>query len=304
VILIFALVLAAGYVLLFSTPNELSRSLMSLVQSQLSMLSKEEPKQENFTPMTDRSELNLPSTVTKTNRFALSEITRETQEPIESARSTSEYEVIESDPKQNVRTPKPRDQTTDNSFENQKLLLLGEPETLIPKKPEPQPPKANEPTKTPRLGLLDPGVVVEEGRRIISGTLVRALRFYSNKVNRLANGNVEITLDREVPFKPRSAQITGGGQRELDIMAFVLRNYEGFDVHVICHASTDETKVTSDLSKKRAQTVARYLITQGLPAAHVRANDTGRLDHPASEPKRDRSVRSKQQIELVLKPFA
>ena len=252
--------------------------------------------------MTDRSELNLPSTVTETNRYDLSEITSESTESIENTRSTSGYEVIESNPNYTAQNIKPREQTPDNSSEDQKLLLLGESEILIPHKSEPQPPEPKEPTKTPRLGLLDPGVVVEGGKRVISGNLIRALRFYSNKVNRLSDGNVKITLNREVPFKTRSAQITGGGQRELDIMAFVLRNYEGFDVHVTCHAGDDETKVTSDLTKRRAQTVARYLIAQGLASAHVRANDTGILDHPVSEPKGGRGVPSKQRIELVLKP--
>ena len=304
VILIFALVLFAGYVFLFSTPNELSKSLMSFVQSQLSILSKEELNQEKITPLTDRGERNLPSAVTETNRFALSEITSEPQEPIERAGSTSRYEVVESEPNHNVRNSDSGGQITDDSFEKQKLLILGDTESVIPSKSEPQPPKPNEPSKAPRLGLLDPGVSIEGERRVISGTLVRALRFYSNKVDRLADGNVKITLDREVPFKSRSARISEGGKKELDIMAFVLRNYEGFDVHVICHASTSETKVISDLSERRAQTVARYLIAQGLPAAHVRAKGTGILDHPANESKQGRGIHSKQRIELVLKPIA
>jgi general secretion pathway protein A len=308
-ILIFALVLAAGYVVMVSTPNELSRSLKSFVQSQLSKPSEKEPQLETFIPMTDRGELNFPSTVTEEieseiNRFDLSEKTSETQEPKESARSTSVDKVIESAPNHNVDTQKPRDRTTDNSLSKQKELVIEEAETVIPMKSKSQPPKPEASAKVSRLGLLDPGVVVEGGRRVISGTLVRALRFYSNKVDRLSNGNVKVTLDREVPFKPRGTQITGGGQRELDIMAFVLRNYEGFDVHVIYHASADETEVTSALIKRRTQAIARYLIVQGLPAAHVRVNGRGILDHPASAPKHGSRIHSKQRIELLLKPIA
>jgi general secretion pathway protein A len=308
-LLIFALVLIAGYVVLVSAPNELSRSLMSFVQSQSSTPSEEEPQQETVTPMTDRGELNLPSTVTEeieseTNRFALREKTSEPQKPIESARSTSVDQVIESDPNHNVSTRKPRDRTTGNSPSNQKELVIEEAETVIPMKSQSQPPNPKESTKTSRLGLLDPGVVVDGGRRVISGTLVRALRFYSNNVDRLSNGNVKITLDRETPFKPHSAQITGGAQRELDIMAFVLRNYEGFDVYVIYHASADETEVTSDLIKSRTQAVARYLIAQGLPGTHVRVNGREIPDHPASAPKHGRSFHSKQRIDLLLKPTA
>jgi general secretion pathway protein A len=308
-ILIFALVLVAGYVVLVSTPDELSRSLMSFVPSQLSKPSEEAPQQETFTPMTDSGELNLPSTVTAeiesdTNRFASSEKTSEPQEPSESARSTAVDEVIKSDPNHNLPTPKPRDRTTGNTPSNQKELVIEKAETVIPMKSQSQSPKAPTKAKASRSSLLDPGVVVEEGRRIISGTLVRALRFYSNKVDRLSDGNVKITLARETPFKPHSTQITGGAQRELDIMAFVLRNYEGFDVHVIYQASADETEVTSDLIKRRTQAVARYLIVQGLPAARVRVNGMDIPDHPASAPKHDRGIHSKQRIELLLKPTA
>lgn len=149
--------------------------------------------------------------------------------------------------------------------------------------------------------LLDPGVMMQGGRQVISTALEQALRMHARRVERLSDGSVKITLLDEVSFKPASAQIDPQAYKTLDELAFVLRNYSGFTVEVVAHTEFQSPQSTElKIARRRAQAIAAYLISHGMPPSHVRFKGRGgrlAVVHNGEDPL------AHSRVEVILKPF-
>ena len=167
-------------------------------------------------------------------------------------------------------------------------------------------PNRSGPRATPRdLGVTDAGVVLEGGRPVISRSLEHALRLHAPKVERLRDGSLKVTLDREVPFQSDSAKLNAKASQALNELAFVLRNYDGFVVDIVSH--TDDTGPDGynlDLSKRRARAVAAYLVGQGMPPNRISADGRGEAEPISADGGTGANPSENRRLEIYLKPSA
>ncbi len=89
--------------------------------------------------------------------------------------------------------------------------------------------------KESHSAFTDSGVTLVEGKTVISRSLEHALRRYSYPVERMTDGALQITLAGSTTFESHSPQLQQPAFRNLDRLAFVLRNFDGFEIHS-CHA--------------------------------------------------------------------
>ncbi len=90
---------------------------------------------------------------------------------------------------------------------------------------------------------------------------------------------LEITLSGSVLFKTDSAELLPMAQQRLDAVADALEGYESPSIVIEGHTDSRGTeKYNQELSKNRAESVKRYLVSRGLPAADVRAIGKGEAE--------------------------
>jgi outer membrane protein OmpA-like peptidoglycan-associated protein len=142
---------------------------------------------------------------------------------------------------------------------------------------DPSPPREPAPaTQTVVKKGPDVGVKRIGSRSVISRSLEGSLRRQRFKTALLSNGQLKITLRREVPFASGAAKLDRTAIQHLDKLAFVLRNYDGFRVKVVAHTDSSGQELQNlELSRRRARIVANRLIQQGLPASQVSSEGRG-----------------------------
>ena len=121
------------------------------------------------------------------------------------------------------------------------------------------------------LGSKDAGIESKGGQLVINRDLENALRHYAPMVERLNNGSLKITLLSELSFEADSVRLKRNTSSMLDKIAFVMRNYEGFLIEVIAQEGARNIAAIEPraLSRQRAETVAGYLIENGISAHRV-----------------------------------
>lgn len=93
---------------------------------------------------------------------------------------------------------------------------------------------------------------------------------------------VALSLGDHVLFETGSADISPGGREELARVADVLRDDPERSIVVEGHTdSTGEADYNLDLSQRRAEAVARFLVEQGLEAGRIAAHGYGE-QHPVA----------------------
>jgi putative secretion ATPase (PEP-CTERM system associated) len=149
----------------------------------------------------------------------------------------------------------------------------------------------------------DAGVNRVGNRSVISRSLEGGLRRQGFKTALLSNGQLKVTLHREVPFRSGAAKLDKTAIQHLDKLAFVLRNYDGFRVKVIAHTdSSGEDQQNLELSQRRARIVANHLIQQGLPASRVSAEGRGESEPLLVKAGNGYDPRLDRRIEVFLIP--
>ncbi len=98
-----------------------------------------------------------------------------------------------------------------------------------------------------------------------------------------AAGTITVTLPNTILFDSGKASLKGATSSELDhILSVIKQKYADKDIDVVGHTDTDPILKTKDLwkdnlelSAQRALSVARYLISHGIPEKRVRAAACG-----------------------------
>ena len=111
---------------------------------------------------------------------------------------------------------------------------------------------------------------------------------------RLTDEGVTISLDT-INFKPDSFDLVDSEFPKLDKIAVMLKRYTN-DLHVVGHcAKTADSTPEADVefSKKRADTVANYLILQGVRKTNTNMTVTGK---GSSEPRGDNNTEEGRQL--------
>ena len=111
---------------------------------------------------------------------------------------------------------------------------------------------------------------------------------------RLTDEGVTISLDT-INFKPDSFDLVDSEFPKLDKIAVMLKRYTN-DLHVVGHcAKTADSTPEADVefSRKRAETVANYLILQGVRRTNTKMTVTGK---GSSEPRGDNNTEAGRQL--------
>ncbi len=117
--------------------------------------------------------------------------------------------------------------------------------------------------------LQDPGLVKVNGEFWISHELENILRRSGQRIFRLGDGSLSISLEQNQLFPPNEDYFISGASEQLDQLSYLLRNYSGFTVNVSASSSGFGEQQILDLGQLRAQRVAEYL--------RLQMNDPGRL---------------------------
>lgn len=92
------------------------------------------------------------------------------------------------------------------------------------------------------------------------------------EVNRIGEG-INVTFDSSLAFKINSAELNNDYKEDLTSAAEVFNNYE--DTNILIEGHTDDSgsaEYNMKLSKKRAETVANFLIENGIDESRLTIN--------------------------------
>ncbi|MCG6966671.1 MAG: OmpA family protein [Chromatiaceae bacterium] len=123
------------------------------------------------------------------------------------------------------------------------------------------------------------------------------------EIERLRDDTLKLTVDSEVSFDFGKAEIKPAFRSSLDKLAQVLLKYDRTIVHVIGHTdSVGSDAFNQDLSLKRADAVADYLASYGVPRQRLRTEGRGK-----SEPRATNATEAGRQlnrrVEVFVKPI-
>lgn len=123
------------------------------------------------------------------------------------------------------------------------------------------------------------------------------------EVQRLRDDTLKLTLDSEVSFDFDRASIKPAFRPSLDKLARVINEYERTVVHVVGHTdSVGPEDYNRRLSERRAESVADYLVANGVPPGRLRTEGRGE-----SEPRATNDTEAGRQlnrrVEIFVKPI-
>jgi outer membrane protein OmpA-like peptidoglycan-associated protein len=111
-----------------------------------------------------------------------------------------------------------------------------------------------------------------------------------------------ITVPATALFASGNATLLPAAQEKLNAVAAALSGQSDRAVVVEAHTDAQGTEASNrDLSQKRAQAVAEYLVSRGVPAASIKAVGVGQ-GRPVADNKTPEGRASNRRIEIVLQP--
>ncbi len=133
--------------------------------------------------------------------------------------------------------------------------------------------------------------------------LEKEQRQHEIQIERMKDDTLKLNLASEVSFAFDSAQIKDAFHPTLDKLASVINKYDRTVVHVVGHTdSIGPAPYNLALSKRRADSVAGYLISRGVSAARLRTEGRGE-----SEPRDTNTTEAGRQlnrrVEIYIKPI-
>jgi outer membrane protein OmpA-like peptidoglycan-associated protein len=146
------------------------------------------------------------------------------------------------------------------------------------------------------------GDYMDEQQRDFEQELAVERNAHQIRVERLADRSLRLTLDSEVSFDVDKADIRRSFRPSLNRLAAVIRRYDRTVVHIIGHTdSTGSDDYNQELSEERADRVASYLESRGVPPERVIPEGRGER-----EPRADNSSAAGRQlnrrVEIYIKP--
>lgn len=120
-----------------------------------------------------------------------------------------------------------------------------------------------------------------------------------------AAGTITVTLPNTILFDSGKATLKSATSKELDhILAVLKEKWSGKQIDVVGHTDTDPIKKSSwkdnlQLSSERAQAVARYLMSHGIPDKQVEASGCGEARPIASNSTAEGKAKNRR-VEIVV----
>ena len=134
-----------------------------------------------------------------------------------------------------------------------------------------------------------------ELRRSMQGTGVEVQR---------QGDDIKLSMPGNITFATDSAQISSNFYSSLNSLAASFRQYDQNSVEIIGHTdSTGSHSYNVSLSQRRAQSVADYLVAQGLNAYRVTTRGVG-PDQPVASNASEAGRSQNRRVEVNLRPLA
>lgn len=116
--------------------------------------------------------------------------------------------------------------------------------------------------------------------------------------------NIQLIMPGSITFATNSAQITPGFYNTLNNLANTLRQYDQNSIDIVGHTdSTGNYNYNMQLSQQRAQSVASYLASQGVPAARISTSGVG-PSQPVADNRTEAGRLQNRRVEITLRPLA
>jgi outer membrane protein OmpA-like peptidoglycan-associated protein len=123
------------------------------------------------------------------------------------------------------------------------------------------------------------------------------------EIERMRDDSLRLTLDSEISFDFDSATIKGGFQDSLSRLANVISKYDQTVVHIIGHTdSVGNDDYNQRLSERRAESVARYLMSSGVTAGRLHTEGRGERE-PRSTNNTEAGRQLNRRVEIFIKPI-
>ena len=138
----------------------------------------------------------------------------------------------------------------------------------------------------------------QEDRRI---ALEQATRGTGVEVSRTADDQLKLNIPNDVSFDLNSAAIRPSMRNVLDPFASQLRDDANSRVSIVGHTdSSGSDAVNNPLSIERAQSVRDYLVSRGVPAAHVQTAGRGERE-PVADNGTEAGRARNRRVEIYLR---
>jgi outer membrane protein OmpA-like peptidoglycan-associated protein len=119
------------------------------------------------------------------------------------------------------------------------------------------------------------------------------------KVERVGEG-IQVTFESGLLYDFDSDEVKPQAQKNLKALAQSLDKYPGSDLLILGHTdSVGTTQYNKDLSVRRADAAARYLISQGVDRARVGTGGLGE-DEPVTSNATDEGRRRNRRVEIAI----
>ncbi len=156
------------------------------------------------------------------------------------------------------------------------------------------------------VGALAGGAVgyyMDKQQRDFETALRQEQEQHQLEIERLKDDTLKLSLDAEVSFDFNKAEIKPAFEPSLNKLADVLLKYDRTVVHVIGHTdSVGSEAYNQRLSQRRAEAVADYLASRGVPRDRLRSEGRGE-----SEPRATNATEAGRQlnrrVEIYVKPI-
>jgi len=123
------------------------------------------------------------------------------------------------------------------------------------------------------------------------------------EIERLRDETLKLTVDNEVSFDFDRADIRPSFRASLDKLAQLIIKYDRTVVHIVGHTdSTGSAEYNQNLSERRAQSVADYLVARGVNASRLVSSGRGE-SQPRATNDTEAGRQLNRRVEIFVKPI-
>lgn len=123
------------------------------------------------------------------------------------------------------------------------------------------------------------------------------------EIERMRDDSLRLTLDSEISFDFDSASIKGAFRDSLGRLSDVISKYDQTVVHIIGHTdSVGNDDYNQRLSERRAESVAQFLMNNGVTAGRLHTEGRGERE-PRSTNDTEAGRQLNRRVEIFIKPI-
>lgn len=124
------------------------------------------------------------------------------------------------------------------------------------------------------------------------------------EVQRTPDNTLKLTMPSSITFATNSATLTPNASNALSTVSQVLNQYPESNLNIVGHTDSQGSNTyNQQLSEHRAQSVAGYLITQGVNAGRLAPSGMGELQ-PVADNNSEVGRAQNRRVELIIRPNA